>query len=320
MLAHLEADLSARLLRSVRPWLKPTPQQVRNAVLGLRMIVSSHGHNDKQSEFLATTNEAFVGAIASGRLICVGHLPNEAIKTLGGQGAQLFGHGHIKHPFAAPYCIFHTWEQGGSILLVDPFDFHVQSRERLPEGTFLVVEAQPVMVAGEPSLLLAAGAFATLDPVSCRYGGEIILSGIYQGNGMDGLKLSLELLPSMLDPTMAALLLLNTDGIEATQWQPGEKLNRARVKNGNAPLPPHWEVNTGPYITALLARRQRGPRSASQGGHHASPIPHIRRGHVRHLDEVRTTWVHDCLINLTDPDAPVARSFYSLRREEAASR
>ena len=33
------------------------------------------------------------------------------------------------------------------------------------------------------------------------------------------------------------------------------------------------------------------------GGVHASPRPHLRRGHVRHFEDGSTTWVSPCFVN-----------------------
>ena len=141
--------------------------------------------------------------------------------------------------------------------------------------------------------------------------GQVIRSAL-NGSGTDGAAVG-----NVMDPVMSCLLLLATDGVEVRTIEAPDKLNKHRLKAGKFAIPSHYAVRTEGYVTALTNRRSR--RHGAEQGHHASPVPHLRRGHVRHLHEMHgggTIFVKDAVINLKDPDAPVARSFYQRRQEE----
>jgi len=70
------------------------------------------------------------------------------------------------------------------------------------------------------------------------------------------------------------------------------KLNKKRAKKGRIPM---YEYK----ILDIVADVLQAPQSASkphQGGTHASPRMHKRRGHVRRLRSGRTTWVRNAII------------------------
>lgn len=75
----------------------------------------------------------------------------------------------------------------------------------------------------------------------------------------------------------------------AEAYVPVEKsaaVNRRRAKHGKAPI---YE-----WRTVLIEPVQ--PKQASQGGAHASPRLHDRRGHLRHLRSGKNVWVRPCKV------------------------
>lgn len=89
---------------------------------------------------------------------------------------------------------------------------------------------------------------------------------------------------------MAAMFIsaLNCSNIEYIDNPAPEALNRKRVKAGKVPL--------FSYKTLHI---KVGPKEASinpMGGTHASPRVHLRRGHIRRLTDLRTTWVSACVV------------------------
>ena len=50
------------------------------------------------------------------------------------------------------------------------------------------------------------------------------------------------------------------------------------------------------FSTWTLRIKQRNVLSGSQGGHHASPRVHMRRGHIREYAPDRITWVQPCVV------------------------
>ena len=60
-------------------------------------------------------------------------------------------------PFREPYVIFHTWEMGGSALLIDAMDWHKESNGHFPPGTFMICEAQAVTIGSRPIACFRGG-------------------------------------------------------------------------------------------------------------------------------------------------------------------
>jgi hypothetical protein len=90
-----------------------------------------------------------------------------------------------------------------------------------------------------------------------------------------------------------------------------DKLNKARVKRGKAPIPTYWKIEAGPTI--LVPGGAVPVIAAAAKGTHASPRPHDRRGHPRHLKSGREVWVRACRINALLPHLTRGREFYEVR-------
>ena len=320
------------ILRNLKPWNRPTAAQVRNAVIADMFLVprEPEGQPRKGLDGVALA-EGFKIAVQSGRMFDLGHLPNEVIQDEASRGAELLIDGHIGHPFTEPYCFFHTWDssnladeeaasqarevgctQSGAIYLVDPLDWSTLSQGRVPPGTFLICEAQTIKVYDKPMLLLADSVMVTPERsadgkvgYSCQVS-RGALSTVYQSETAAA--------GNLIDPVMTCLLLLATDGIEVATIEAPFKLNKHRIAAGKPVIPSHYEVKAAGYVTALTQRRTR--RHGAPTGHHAAPLPHLRRGHLRRLHAMHgggTVWVRDAVVNLKDPNAPLARSFYQSR-------
>jgi hypothetical protein len=318
----LDADMSEKLFRSLEEWPTATVEQVRNAVLEARMIVPAwHARNSKKitlegdAKMFASLPGVFEEAIAAGRLFDFGFLPNAVIGGESGRAATLFEGGHIGHPFRSPYCIFHRWEGGGSLYVVDPADWHTMMDGKVPPGSILIAEAQAIKIAGKGSLLMGDCAIVATDAANKRYGGIVIASAMHgAAEDADGRPPPTSM-GNLIEPVMTGLLLLNTDGVPVDRIAAPERLNKARAKNRKPAIPAHWHVHCGDYVTALTARRQPHPKGAP-AGHHASPVPHLRRGHVRHKAAYHgggTVFVRDAVVNLKEgreESVHLGRSFY----------
>lgn len=318
-----DEDQSATFWKSLRPWKRPTAAQIRNVVMNEFFIIPQARTAHDADNLIAKMTEAFSIAVLGGRLFDFGHVPDAVIQSESGRAADLFFSGHIGHPFRDPYAFFHTWDSGsvseasaaagdedaGSLYVVDPFDINHLTDGLIGEGAFLVCEAQAVRASGRDALII--GDVATVR-VARNANDKVSYQIVVVQNSMNRGKNLPESLSAinLMDPIMACLLLLATDGIAVDTVEPPAKINQTRAKNGRPAIPPHYEVKTNGYVTALNARtRRNGPGL----GHHGSPVPHLRRGHIRHLHERHgggTTWVRDAVINLKDPDGPVTRAFY----------
>lgn len=90
----------------------------------------------------------------------------------------------------------------------------------------------------------------------------------------------------------ACTTILATRGVTRTVVSVGSaQTNRKRARKGFPPLPTYTVVGT------QNLRSTRG-----EGGTHASPRPHFRRGHVRTLAEGKQTLVRPCIV-MAEPGA-----------------
>jgi hypothetical protein len=246
------------------------------------------------------TNDMCLGALRAGRVMDFGFIPNALIKEGGNRGGPLYEIGALAIPFLDPWLLYHRWEQGVALYLINPLEARLG-------GDLEVAELEPLKSKGEPRLSLgdrvllqpdeahpskpntypahvAPSIWRYLPAVTAR-DPERSIEGAATGN--------------VLDPVMTCLLMLNTDGVRRETIRVPDKLNKARLKNRKPPIPPYERVHSEPYITALLMRGARGD-GIPKGGHHASPIAHIRRGHIRTYADGKKTFIRDCLVNFTD--------------------
>lgn len=108
---------------------------------------------------------------------------------------------------------------------------------------------------------------------------------------LDDAKLSREV-NSACDPVAVLNIVLNTKNVRLDRIEIDPKLNRARERQHKPPLKSYTIVHTNEYISAM----REGVRMAVAGTH-ASPRPHLRRGHIRHLAAGKEVWIHDTIVN-----------------------
>ena len=315
-----EADM-----KEIVEW-HPTIAQLRDTVLA-GMIVGSHLIAERLPPEVAAyapsqamverIADACLAAVSAGRLIDFGAWTQEVICHGGNRGGPLYSKGAIGHPFSRPWMFVHTWEGETSVYMVNPLE-----PERLAGGDCEALELNPTLASGHRALMIG-------DQVILRPG---------EAEGADWRKYHCVALPSVwrfmpgaeainrappanaaagnvLDPLMTALLIINTRGVERTTVAVSDKLQKARAKNGKPPIPSYERVDSRLYVTAIEARRARG-RSEPKGGHHASPIGHLRMGHPRTYASGVVRFIPDTLVNMSD-DAKAAfrnnRSHYEVR-------
>jgi len=293
---------------------------------------------EEDGKRLASMASGFAIAVKAGRLFDMGHIPNAVLRSESKRAGDLAAAGRIGHPFTQPYCFYHTWDaesvgnddaqslahelhvgDAGSLYLVDALDWNGFSGGQIPSGSYLVCEAQAVKVFGRGMLLIGDSAMVSPGPGPNGEAGYSarVTRGVMSGNTTIT---DLEAAGNLVDPVMTCQLLLATDGVEVITVEAPERLNKQRVKARKLPIPSHYSVRTAGYITALTTRHTRRPEAPT--GHHASPVPHLRRGHTRQLHAMHgggQIWVRDAVINLKDPDAPLARSFYQRQQEAHAN-
>ena len=110
-------------------------------------------------------------------------------------------------------------------------------------------------------------------------------------------------LVSLADGVGALSMILATKGVPLHKVIPSEKQQRARVKKGRPLLPVVTKVDTHRYYEAM---------QNTEKGTHASPVPHLRRGHIRNLADGRQTWVRDTIVNCRSLEDVVDREKYEV--------
>jgi hypothetical protein len=294
-----------------------TPERIRDLCLAGK-ISSGPG---LIAEYMPTGNELNTitqmvqHAVSRGQLLNFGYWPNDMIKASAKHAGKLYVQGALAHPFSSPYIILHTWDdktnppplQGdrtvASAYLVNPYP---DSGDGLCID-FEAMELEGITVKGDRCL--GVGDRLTLDameskqcdgyavnivPFILRFPADIIASfGIRAKDPMRAAA------ANVLDPVMTALGILATRGVKSETIQASDKFIKARKKLGRSVPPPYRKIDSKPYVTAIMARKEREPRE-SQGGTHASPKPHIRMGHFRHYKSGEKSFVHDTLVNATE--------------------
>jgi hypothetical protein len=220
-------------------------------------------------------------------------------------------------PFGEPYLLLHKWEgqlKGRpqiALYLVNPLE------PETPCGDFEIVDLQPIMINGNKIFLYGDRAtfFAKEAARDKNYACSVVPSvwRIMPGNEAmnNGNRPENAAASNVLDPIMTMLLILNTRNVKRETIRVADKLNKSRVRSGKPMIPPYDVVNAAPYVTAILAAgTAMASRDAAKGGTHASPIPHIRQGHMRHYPSGRRTFIAETLVNV----APEAREGFLSKR------
>lgn len=248
------------------------------------------------------TEKITCAAVAAGRLIDFGHLPNSVIKHGGRRGGPLWQRGAIHSPFREPWVFMHTWDASiGSqtaAYLVNPSN----------DATIEVCELQPVRLSGKGAFMIgdrvlfdrskpAAGSamyHAVASPNIVRFDTDPRVKDLLNNGGSPEAAAA----GNVGDPTMTAMLILSTRNVERLTIRADAALQKSRIKRGKPQIPNYDVVNSTPYVTAIQARGARRDPGESLGGHHRSPIPHIRIGHPREYASGKSIFIADTLVNV----------------------
>lgn len=307
---YSQFDMDSISPASANLYWRASPGDLRRALVEGQLMVTpgvDAAHGQASPEKARRALRIAMESIRAGRFFWMGEWPGHTKEDLGHKrrmrGLELFLAGHINHPYEAPYLVGYNYNVQIEIYLIDP-------------SGRLLGEAGPSVVK-----------FVAMDHPAIGRTLALCSGGtVGYGDEPEELRMSLEFffpfLPSHLrarechdfyTAVYYTMLVLNTDGVTLRVDRPGDKLNKARIKNRKMPLPPMTLVDTQDYITALQHERYYDHDNEPHGTH-ASPIPHLRRGHVRRLSATKTTWVRDCMVNILRGGAasPRTRSHYEL--------
>jgi hypothetical protein len=299
-----------------------TPARFRDLVLA-GMLSSGPGLETDfmpSPEELDTIVDMLKEAVKAGKFFDFGYWPNEFIKKQSTRAIKLYLENALGHPFTTPWIFYHTWsdqvlsEKFGceadscSVYLVNPYpvdgkaigcDFEISSIEpfKVKDINMLGVGDRARLLSKEE--LEPNRAFACqVVPVQFRFP-QSFWDRYAEETGLPkGPQAALESAASnVMEPIMVALLMLNTRGIPKETVRASDKLNSARIKNKKPLIPPYTKVRSEEYVTTFL--RTIHEKQTSQGGHHASPVAHIRMGHWRNYKTGERTFINDTLVKAT---------------------
>jgi hypothetical protein len=254
-------------------------------------------------------------ATKHGRLIDFGRLPWDALEKAARRAGPLFNQGVLGQPFGEPWLMRYVDDSNHvRLILVIPRDAVARTITGIGLRPVYTASTRALLVDDVVGLMPNAEQPEVLLP-SCLPCFTRWLTLERAGQAADLHSLQLSATFAILDPLMAALLILSTRGIERRTVAPSEKLVRARMRAGKPPIPSHQVVDSEPYVTALLKRATAS--GEPQGGTHASPRPHLRMAHPRTLANGQQTWVADALVNFS---AEAKQAFRSGRSHYDASR
>lgn len=281
-----------------------TPAGVRDVVLSLHVVgpVLAGTPSAPTQREVETVSDMAYNAITAGRFIDFGYWPHDVIKFCGNRGGPLYYEGAMPMPFQEPWMFMHLWNlhenraPSPAVYLVHTLD----------EVEFEVVEFEAMTIHGRRMLTIADRAILLHHNEISRSGNKYHCSvapscwrwEYPELNGDAGPEKAAA--SNVLDPVMTALLMLSTTGVVREIVPAPAKLNKHRVAKGKPPIPSYQRVASEEYSTAILARGQRRAKGEALGGHHASPVAHIRMGHFRSYESGKRSFIRDTLVNVTE--------------------
>jgi len=318
MIAFVDQDNALKIIKlaleHLADWPMRSAEAFRNAILGDGMLAINPLLDisaDKDVEFL---REVLRRTVAEGRMIDFGFIPNEIIKTESLRSRLMFESNEFQHPYPT-WLATTSWEGGFNGYFIsapgDPLDPATPMGWKW-KGATLVVELYGVSIPGVGDVVIL------YDMVSIKvYGPDqtrVSPATMRVPPGLDTSELTLAGRgANSLDPLVTMLRLLADASIQIVDKPAPEKLNKARARQGKHPIPGYTVVATKDYV-AEFNQSHRTASRIDRGGHHASPVPHWRRAHHRHLADGRVVTVKSSKVNWRDSDE-LHRMFYRIHPE-----
>jgi hypothetical protein len=310
---------------------RPTAATLREAVLGDRIgtldwcgmakpeLVTPHMLAVQPSPGeISRVSAMSKDAVQAGRLIDFGYIPNVVMAWAAARGGPLWQQGAIGMPFREPWMMLHGWDGGTGIYLVNPTDDGMEVAELQP----LTADHIKFLSLSDRGLFKSAQLEgggprynAVVLPSPLRFIGKQDVRDMVNGNLLNLTEPAQAACGNIGDPVTTGILILGTRMVPRHTVTAPDKLNRARVKSGKFPIPPYDVVDSRDYVTAIMHRAKHA-KGEPLGGHHKSPVAHIRMGHPREYATGRSIWIADTLVNVP-PEQRTAfksrRSHYSVK-------
>ena len=279
-------------------WAMKSAEQFRNAVLGDGMIAINPMINMHETQHAELLTKMLRTVVEEGRMIDFGYIPNDLIKSESQRAREVFESGELLEPFTTWLGV--TWWEGGYN------GYHVTTVNDHP-GNYHVAELYginmpsigPLILIYDLMIIEIHGIGETrVRPCDMQYpAGRYETDAEAKARGANS-----------LDPLVTMLRFLADASIEVTHSPAPEKLNKARLQKGKFAIPEHSVVHTKDYVAMIRGHTSNGKRTY-QGGHHASPVAHWRRAHMRHLQSGKIIPVRSSKVNWREAE-DLRRMFY----------
>jgi len=267
------------------------------------LLSDSAGTEQQTRGYFQAIAMAIKGVVADGRMIDFGYVPNAIIKAESTRAREPFEAGELLHPYDDGWLGLMEWEGGYNGYFVVPHS------DKGGKAT-LVVELYGTKAPDGIDIILIYDAVSILPaPGETRLGPfpmKSYLRSPEEEQASDQMRAS-----NSLDPLVCMLRMLADASIPVTRFEAPEKLNKARAKSGKLPIPPHNVVHSGDYVSQITSHARS--RASDRNGHHASPIAHWRRSHLRHLPG-RVVKVRSSKVNWRG-ETELRRLFSKIKRE-----
>jgi hypothetical protein len=298
----LAASAISLMFTHLPDWAMKSAAQFRTAALGAGTIAINPMLAITEDHDVRFLLNLIKGVVADGRMIDFGFIPNDVIKRESVASRTLFEGGELAHPYDSWLGVT-SWEGGYNGYLVVPHPVTADAIlviEMYGLRTPITQMGDCILIYDMVSVMVEAIGQTMVTPAAMRYPKGVTETLLEQRNRGS----------NSLDPLVTMLRLLADASIPITHAEPPVKLNKARAKHGKDPIPGHHTVHTREYVTAYTTARPSG--RTAQGGHHASPVAHWRRGHLRHLKSGTVVPVRSSKINFRDAET-LHRMFYRVK-------
>lgn len=256
-------------------------------------------------------------AMDSAEVFEFGHMPDDAFRDQAKRGGALLAAKLLDTPYQT--CVFWTDyampnENGGEVLRFCT----MVHRLDVPgfEDNYLVLDA-----AALPPDVVEDATGQPYKPGNLVF--AMVGFGLVQAEGDDSWsgkeievtrlcvpEKKIERLSALADTVAGLSMIIATKGIPLRREVPSARLQQKRAKAGKEPLPIITYVDTQRWLDARNNSERRGT--------HASPVPHLRRGHIRTYPDGRRVWIRDMLVNTRNyADIAPARDHYQVLMRSA---
>jgi hypothetical protein len=299
---HRAVEVVQKILESLVDHPMRSAESFRNCALGGGLMAINPLLKIGKGEDVDFIRNLINDVVASGRMIDFGFIPNEIMKTESVRSRTMYESGELPHPYDT-WLGVSQWEGGYCGYLVSPHPAQQDSTlvielygVSLPDmgDAVLVYDVVSIRVEGLGRTMVQPASMDIPPHMQAAMSGSIEKHERSRGS-------------NSLDPLVTMLKFLSDANIPITHTDAPVALNKHRAKKGRFAIPPHTVVHTKDYVSSWRQHAKTGHHAL--GGHHASPVAHWRRAHLRHLPSGKVVAVKSSKINWRSAEE-LHRKFY----------